>query len=433
MRKKIMDESLQNKSDDQIEQEIEAMTLKRQKLIRTVGNQGRPLNSTEQSIVDDMADLIQEYKNELKLRQPVGGPLTLGRFSRSPGGKAYGQWNSAGEFFSAVYQAGLPSGRMDRRLYGATGLGETVPSEGGFLVAPELSREILQDSIAVGKLASRCRRQPIGANANGIKINGVDETSRATGSRFGGLRAYWLDEAGEKTASKPKFRQIELALKKLVVLVYATDELLQDAVALESFLRQACPAEIAFSTDDAILNGTGAGQPLGILSAGCLVQVAKETGQREDTIVAENIVRMYARNLNPESAVWLINKSTLPQLFTMSLSVGTGGAPIFMPAGGLAGQPYNTLLGRPVIMCEQSATLGDLGDIVFADMSGYIFSDKGGVQTDVSIHVRFVYDESVFRFVYRVDGQPVRASALTPYKGGASNTESSFVALAERT
>jgi HK97 family phage major capsid protein len=63
-------------------------------------------------------------------------------------------------------------------------------------------------------------------------------------------------------------------------------------------------------------------------------------------------------------------------------------------------------------------------------MNGYVLAEKGGISSDMSIHVRFEYDESVFRFVLRVDGQPVRASALTPYKGTA--TLSNFVALAAR-
>jgi HK97 family phage major capsid protein len=132
------------------------------------------------------------------------------------------------------------------------------------------------------------------------------------------------------------------------------------------------------------------------------------------------------------NSIWLINQNIEPQLFTMSLAVGTGGIPIYMPAGGLSGQPYGTLFGRPVIAIEQAATLGTVGDILFADMNGYILGEKGGIQSDMSIHVRFVYDESVFRFVLRVDGQPVRASALTPYKGGASYTQSHFVALETR-
>jgi HK97 family phage major capsid protein len=117
----------------------------------------------------------------------------------------------------------------------------------------------------------------------------------------------------------------------------------------------------------------------------------------------------------------------------MSLAVGTGGVPIYMPAGGLSGAPYGTLFGRPVIAIEQAATLGTQGDIMFADLGGgYILAEKGGMKSDMSIHVQFIYDESVFRFVMRVDGQPVRASALTPYKGGANFTQSHFIALDTR-
>jgi HK97 family phage major capsid protein len=128
--------------------------------------------------------------------------------------------------------------------------------------------------------------------------------------------------------------------------------------------------------------------------------------------------------------VWLVNQDTLPQLYTMSLSVGTGGAPIFMPAGGLSQSPYNTILGRPVLPIEQCATLGTVGDIIFADLGGYILAEKGGLQSDMSIHVKFDTDESTFRFVMRIDGQPERATPLTPYKG--SNTTSHFVTLQTR-
>lgn len=343
------------------------------------------------------------------------------------------KFSSFGQQLFAVINAGCAGGHVDPRLYNATGLNESKPSDGGFLVQTDFSNQLLQDLVATEDLANRCRKIQISGAANSMKMNGVDETSRAS-TRSGGIVGYWKDEAAQKTASKPKFRQIELNLHKLIGLCYATDELLADAVALEGFIRQAFVDEFRFLRNDAIINGTGAGQPLGILNAGCLVQVAKEAGQKADTIVAENIVKMYARMFasSRANAVWLINQDIEPQLFTMSLAVGTGGIPIYMPAGGLSGQPYATLFGRPVIAVEQCQTLGDLGDIIFADMNGYILAEKGGVQSDMSIHVKFDYDESVFRFVMRLDGQPVRASALTPYKGGASNTLSHFVALAER-
>jgi HK97 family phage major capsid protein len=85
-----------------------------------------------------------------------------------------------------------------------------------------------------------------------------------------------------------------------------------------------------------------------------------------------------------------------------------------------------------VIVIEQAASVGTLGDVILADFAnGYVLAEKGGIAADMSIHVRFEYDESCFRFVMRVDGQPVLANAITPYKGTA-NTQSHFVAIQTR-
>ncbi len=346
------------------------------------------------------------------------------------------RFNSFGEQMAAIMRAGVPGGSVDPRLYNAaTGASESVPSDGGFLVQTDFSSEILKQVFETSVIASRVRRIPISGNANSIKINGIDETSRATGSRYGGIRGYWADEAEEKTASKPKFRKIELNLKKLVGLCYATDELLEDASALEGVIRQGFTSEFGFLLDDAIINGAGAGMPLGIMNAESLVEVDKEAGQDAATLVFENVVKMYSRLFatSRQNAVWLINQNVEPQLFAMSMAVGTGGVPVYMPAGGISGAPYSTLFGRPVLPIEQCQTLGTKGDIILADFpNGYILAEKGGMKSDMSIHVRFVYDESVFRFVMRVDGQPVRATALTPFKGGTGSSQSHFITLKAR-
>lgn len=388
--------------------------------------------------VEDLTKTVKSLERQERIRTELEKPesaLTRPGPRERQEVRPQDRFASFGQQMMAIKEACRQGGQIDPRLFraAASGLNETVPSEGGFLVQQDFTNDLLQDLMTTGILASRCRSQQISAVSNSIKINGVDETSRAS-TRFGGISGYWADEAEEKTKSKPKFRKIELNLHKLIGLCYATDELLADAAALESFIRAAFPSEFGFLVDDSIINGTGAGQPLGILNAGCLVQVAKETGQKADTVVAENVIKMYSRLFaaSRANAIWLINQMIEPQLFTMSLAVGTGGVPIYMPAGGLSGQPYGTLFGRPVIPIEQCAALGDLGDILFANMNGYILAQKGGIQSDVSIHVRFIYDESVFRFVLRIDGQPVRASALTPYKGGATATQSDFIALAER-
>lgn len=349
--------------------------------------------------------------------------------------KAAQPFKSLGEQLKAVYNAALYPHAMDERLKAqkaALGQNEGQSSDGGFLVQTQFSQEIFKRAREASMLANRVRRIPIGPNANGLKFNAVDETSRATGSRWGGIRGYWLAEAGTKTASQIKFRPVELNLKKLAVVLYATDELLQDTTALGALMQEAASEEIAFLVDDSILNGSGAGMPLGILNSPALLSIAKEVGQAAGTVVYENILKMWARfdARSRANALWLMNQDVEPILNSMSFPVGTGGIPVYLPPGGLATAPNATLLGRPIVITEFNATAGSVGDIMLADLSQYLLIDKGGVESASSIHVQFLTDQTAFRWVYRVDGQPMPNSPLTPYKGTA--TLSPFVALAAR-
>lgn len=339
------------------------------------------------------------------------------------------RFSSFGEQLMAAYRAAMPGGKVDERLStrAASGLNETTPSDGGFLVQQDFVTELLKRTYETGILASKVKKIPISTNANGMKINAIDEDSRANGSRWGGVQTYWEGEADEITASKPKFRQMELSLKKLTGLCYATDELLQDAAALETVIRQAFAEEFGFKIDDAILSGSGEGEPLGILNSGAIVTVAKEASQT-DTITVENLIKMWNRlwSRSRANAVWYINQELEPYLYTLKI----GDKPVYIPAGGLSEKPYGTLFGRPVVPIEQCSAVGEVGDIILADIGQYLLIDKGGVKSASSIHVRFLYDENVFRFIYRVDGKPIWTKPLTPYKGSA--TVSPFVTLAKR-
>jgi HK97 family phage major capsid protein len=344
------------------------------------------------------------------------------------------QFDNFGEFLQCVMRASSPGRVVDPRLStrAATGLNEGVPSAGGFLVDSVMSTNLMKNVWSTGMILPKINKMSLSGNANAMKINGYDETSRVDGSRAGGIRGYWKNEAAAKTASKPTFRQIELNLKKLIGLCYATDEMLEDVSVLASAIETGFKDEFTFKLEDAIINGTGAGEPLGILNAGCVVSVSKETGQTADTIAFENINKMWSRLMAScrPNAVWLINQDCEPQLRQMSLAIGTGGAPVYTPEGGISVSPYAALFGRPVVPVEYCATVGTVGDIILADFSKYVAIDKGGMKSDVSIHVQFLYDESVFRFVYRFDGQPMLRSAVTPFKG--TNTLSHYVTLADR-
>ncbi len=354
-------------------------------------------------------------------------------------------FDSFGDFLAAVRVSAINAKRgvaADERLLAIQewqrsftaiqGANETVGSDGGFLVQTDIVNDLRQRVYDTGILARRCRRIPVGPNANGIKINVVDETSRATGSRWGGVRVYRVSEGDAATKSRPKFKRWEMELEKLIGLFYATDEILQDTTALTAVASDAFIEEFAFKVDDEAIRGTGAGEMLGILNAPALVTVSKEVGQPADTVLAENVENMWAR-MSPRSlaaAEWFINQSVWPQIFRLAHVIGTGGVPLYIPANGMSQAPFGTLLGRPVIPLEQASALGDLGDVIFADWSEYGVIDKGGVKTASSIHVEFLTDQEVFRWTLRNNGRPRWTSSITPFKG--TDTISPFVALQAR-
>lgn len=427
-------------------------------LLDAAEKEGRRLTEDEGKQADALLAQIEalkpDFEREERRRQleretpalpdptpPAGPEATAGRAAHSgwrmgADRAAEQSFGNFGEQLVAVYRAEQPGREIDPRLArimyeaAATGANESVPSDGGFLVQQDFQTQLLMPMREATLIAPRCRQVPISANANGIILNGVDETSRVNGSRWGGVQAYWEGEADAITASRPKFRQIDLRLRKLTALYYATDEVLQDSTALESVATQAFGEEMAFKVDDAVVNGSGVGQPLGILGHSSVVSVAKETGQIAATVVYENLIKMWARlpARSRRNAVWLYNQDVEPQLDQLALPVGTAALePRFVRYG-----PDGTLTikGAPTLAIEQAATLGTVGDLILADLSQYLLIDKGGVQQASSIHVRFVNAEQTFRFIYRIDGQPLWRSAVTPFKGSA--TQSPFVTLDTR-
>ena len=281
----------------------------------------------------------------------------------------------------------------EREQRAAAGMGEGVLSDGGFLVAPEFSSDLLRDAMNTGSLARACRQVPMARHK--LTVLGVDESSRANGSRWGGIQTFWENEADEIASSKPKFRQINLNAKKLTGLVYMTDELLEDAPATQAWVGQGFVEECGFKIDDALIRGSGSDQPLGILNSGCLVTAGKETGQPASTIVAENVMKMFQRMIGRSilNGKWYINQQCWQQIFSLHLVVGPAGVPLFIEPGKLKDAPYGAILGRPIQPLEQCEALGTVGDIIFADFSQYVLGTKNSLQSDSSLHVRFVTSE----------------------------------------
>ncbi len=352
-----------------------------------------------------------------------------------------GGFKSMSHFFKDVQMATVQGlsriskelGEWSRKAADSTTLEEGDDQYGGFLIPPEFKNELWLAVEQQSMIIQRTTNIPIAHTTIKIPyINGFDESG---GLVYGGIQWSWLDELADKTPTRPKIGRITLDLKKLAGLAYASEEILADSpISMENILKKGFADGLTFTLNDVLLRGGGAGRPLGILNAPCLVSVPKETGQAANTIVYENLLKMISRHSSSGSAVWMANQDCLPQLGTMALSVGTGGTAVWIPSNGAAGAPLQTLMGLPLIWNKHCSTVGDVGDLILADWSQYLIGLKGGQgatgQFDTSMHVQFVSDQIAFRFVFRIDGQPWWPSALTPPQ--SSDTLSPFIVLAAR-
>jgi HK97 family phage major capsid protein len=222
---------------------------------------------------------------------------------------------------------------------------------------------------------------------------------------------------------------MELNAKKLVGLIRFSSELSQDIPGGENQLIQLCGRGLSWYRDRAFLKGSGAGEPLGILNSNCLISVTPETGQTADTIVYENLTKMMSRMFAGSfgNSFWLCHQSTIPQLLTLSVSVGTGGNSIPVMTRSNGGFE---ILTRPVVFTEKTEKVGDLGDVLLIDASQFVVGLRGEMRFDTSIHPGFLTDEIYARIVERHDAEPLWDSPLTLEDG--TTTVSPFVALAER-
>jgi HK97 family phage major capsid protein len=335
---------------------------------------------------------------------------------------------SMGEFAQAVQQFAV-SGERDPRLKiaaatASTYANETTGADGAVLVPPDYSTDVGKLLDAGDYLLPFCDNQPIGGNAQTFP---KDETT-PWGST--GVRAYWTAEAAAGTQNKPVLKTRTMRLRKLMVLIPVTEELLADAIALGPYLMNLAARAIRWKVNDAIVNGNGAGMPLGIKNAPCLVSQAAEGSQTADTINGTNISKMFGRLL-PDSVApsrWLISNDSFHQLPIMTVS----STPIWTPPNaGFKDAPGGVLFGKPIHISPTCQTIGDVGDIYLADLSQYrVITKAGGVQAAQSNHLWFDQDLMAFKWTFRMDGQPTFESAVSVAYG--TTTLSPFVALAAR-
>lgn len=322
-----------------------------------------------------------------------------------------------GEFLRAVHQASDRNLRAvdERLLIGAASPGSTLGSEnigadGGYLVPTEFANSVTQISLDHDAFLPLCDNIPVSGNS----VTFPSDETTPWGSN--GVRVYWAGEAAAATATKPIIKPNTMRLNKLIGLVPVTNELIADAPAMSGYLQNLLGRSIKWKVNDAIVNGTGAGQPLGILNAPGLATVNKESGQATLTLDPKNIAKMYAAMPADylSGAVWLITPDLLPYLMTMTLGNFAIWTP---PTAGFAGAPGGFLFGKPIILTQTCQAFSSKGDILFVNFKAYRTISKDGVQIAESLHLYFDYDSEAYRATFRIDGQPTYKAPVTQARG----------------
>lgn len=410
-----------------------------------IKNYVRAANEADKTLLEQVREQTHDIlTNFLRDNPGEGGPkLNLDPYSgpghntynpvknpKAIGAKLDGLFPDLASYMQAVWHQGNPNAEVREKLQTIKDYQEAVGAEGGFLVPEEFRGELTRLSLGPSIVRPRARVVPMSSAT--LRFPKIDETSRVS-SVFGGVVVYRTEEGAELAESEASFGSLKLEATKQTALAHVTNELVRDWGAFGMFISEIFPEAMAWYEDLDFLSANGAGAPLGALSAsnGAIIPVAKMPNQVADTIVWENIIRMYARMLpsSIQRAVWLASPDTFVELATMALTVGTGGSAVWLTDGTAA--PVLTLLGRPVLMTEKApAALGTQGDLSFVDFGMYLIGDRQQLSVDSSPHVKFTSDKTTYRMIQRNDGRPWMEQPITPHNNSA--TLSAFVQLDDR-
>jgi HK97 family phage major capsid protein len=358
-----------------------------------------------------MADFnaIKAKAVQMKEIETAAGELeTLGQ----GGNDKLAKFKSLGDFLWTVWAYSHPTmHRQDARLKAFTeeasgsrkDMVENVGASGGFLVPPEFLAQL--QAVQAENSIVRNRATIIPMRRRQVDIPVLDQTHSTAGlpTWFGGMRFYWTEETSYKTETDPEFRRISLVAHKLIGYTRASDELLDDsAISLEGFMSGPLgfAGGVAWMEDYAFLRGTGAGQPLGIINAGATIVVPR---QADNLIGFVDICNMMENFLPSGKGVWVITQSAMSEILQMN---GPAGNPSYIWIPNARDGVPGTLFGMPVFWTEKLPLIGQQGDILLADMKYYLVGDRQATTVETTKFDRWAYDETSFRAVHRVDGQP---------------------------
>ena len=276
-----------------------------------------------------------------------------------------------------------------------------VGSAGGFLVPEQLLPMVMQVDPEEFVITARCTSIPPTENAPDApsEIPFLDQGGEGIS---GGVELSWIGEAVEKPQTEPVLKLLKLEPQEISGHVVLSDKLLRNAgSSLDIFLRRTLAAALNSAQERTFINGTGVGQPLGIIGHPSSINVARAGA---GAVAYADLVNMLAQ-FGPSTwskGFWMIHQSVLPQILQMATPLGQL---VFQPRDMRLGLPQ-TLIGLPCVVGTRQPVLGARGDVMLVEPSFYLRRLGFGPSIEISNAPRFTRNQSILKIFGNCDGQP---------------------------
>lgn len=346
------------------------------------------------ALTNEIHRLERQEQREAEMSMPINTPLT----SKPSGNMAHDKKTGRA---SDAYKDGMLTALRTNFRQVSNVLQEGVDADGGYLVPEEYDSRLIR--VLEGENIMRKLGHKITTSGD-HKIN-IASTEPA---------AAWIEEGGALQFSDAKFAQILLDAHKLHVAIKVTEELLYDnAFNLENYIIEEFGKALSNAEEDAFLNGTGVGQPLGLFTATGGGTVYKTvTKLTADDIM--NLVYALKRPYRKNSA-FIMNDQIIATIRTFK---DGNGAYMWQPSY-QAGEP-DKLLGYPVY----TSPFAPEDAISFGDYSYYNIGDRG-TRSFKQLTELFAGNGMIgFVAKERVDGKLILPEAVQILKIGSTTAKS---------
>lgn len=278
----------------------------------------------------------------------------------------------------------------------------------GNLVTPMLS-DLLTQNYLTGTIFERCKKFIVSPDHNSIKAPIAKQVNRTVAAGIaGGVKSFIIDEEGSFTASVPAFSYDILKLNKQGILIRVTDEILNDAPVLATYLSQQIEATMKYYIDHFIIYGNGDSIDYNITGdqVGPTCNGIVNSGSRATKFVSlsssftlaelQNMVKSY---YGGENGVWVMARDSWADIVALVNAANSYNAIKWHENEEDKLVPY--LFGYEVILkdCMNSKDIG------LCDFSAYTIA-MIDPKLDISGDIYFSRAEQAFRLVYRINGMP---------------------------